>query len=93
MAALLKDLADALAHAGRGSERSRFCNEAQSLVGDLKNESLKAQLLSTQGDVRRYSGDPKSADAFYQQALQSALRGNAPEDDSDLQIARSGNGA
>ena len=80
MAALLKDLADALAHAGRGSEAEPLLKEAQSLVGDIKNESLTAQLLSTQGDVRRYSSDPKSADTFYQQALKSAMRGSSPED-------------
>jgi len=80
MAALLKDLADALAQAGRGPEAEPLLKEAQSLVGDIKNESLKAQLLSTQGDIRRYSGDTKAADTFYQQALKSAMRGSSPED-------------
>ncbi len=54
--------------------------EAQSLVGNIKNESLTAQLLTTQGDVKRFSGDTKAADTFYQQALKSAMRGSSPED-------------
>ncbi len=80
MATLLNDLADALAQAGRGSESDSFLQEAQTLAGNLKNESLKAQLLTTQADVRRYRGDTQSADALYQQALRSALRGSAPEE-------------
>jgi tetratricopeptide (TPR) repeat protein/predicted Ser/Thr protein kinase len=79
MVGLLTDLADALAQSGRGSESEPVLHEAQSLMDDLKNESLKAQLLAVQGDVRRYAGDTKSADALYQQALKSALRGSAPE--------------
>lgn len=79
MAGLLTDLADALAQSGRGSESEQILHEAQSLVDDLKNESLKAQLLVVQGDVRRYAGDTKSADTLYQRALKSALDGSAPE--------------
>jgi len=33
-------------------------------VHDLKNESAQAELFRTQGDVQRYSGDSKSADAL-----------------------------
>jgi tetratricopeptide (TPR) repeat protein/predicted Ser/Thr protein kinase len=79
MVSLLTDLADALAQAGRGSESEPILQEARTLVADLKNDNLKAQLFVVQGDVMRYRGDTKSADALYQQALQSALRGNAPE--------------
>ena len=79
MVGLLTDMADALAQAGRGSESEPILREAQTLVGDLKNDSLKAQLLGVKGDVLRYAGDTKSADALYQQALQWALRGSAPE--------------
>jgi tetratricopeptide (TPR) repeat protein/predicted Ser/Thr protein kinase len=79
MVSLLTDLADALAQSGRGSEAEPILREAQSLVADLKNDNLKAQLLSVEGDVRRFAGDPRSADALYQQALQAATRGNAPE--------------
>jgi ATP/maltotriose-dependent transcriptional regulator MalT len=79
MIALLNDLADALAQAGRGSESDALLHEAQTLIGNLKNESLKAALLTTQGDVRRFSGDSKAADGFYQQALRTAQRGNDPD--------------
>jgi tetratricopeptide (TPR) repeat protein len=80
MATLLNDLADALAQSGRDSESGPLLKEAESLTGDLKNESLKAQLLTTQADVQRYRGDTQSADVLYQQALRSALRGSAPEE-------------
>jgi len=80
MATLLNDLAGALAQAGRGAESEPLLKEAQSLIGDLKNENLKAQLLSTQGDIRRYSGDTSAAAGLYQQALQSASHGSSPEE-------------
>ena len=80
MATLLNDLADALAQSGRDSESVPLLKEAETLSSDLKNESLKAQLLSTQADIQRYRGDTSSADALYQQALRSASRGNAPEE-------------
>ena len=79
MAGLLNDLAGALAHAGRGAESDSVLQQARAMIGDLKNESLKAQLLITQGDARRYAGDEKAAEALYQQALQSASHGNSPE--------------
>ena len=79
MAGLLNDLAGALAQAGRGAESDAVLQQARALIGDLKNDSLKAHLLITHGDARRYAGDAKSAEALYQQALQSALRGNSPE--------------
>jgi len=72
----LNDLADALAQAGRGSESEALLKEEQTLVHDLKNERMQAELLSTEGDVKRYAGDLKSAGAYYQQALQSAQRGH-----------------
>ena len=71
---VINDLAGALAQAGRGSETEALLKEEQTLVHDLKNEKMQAELLSTQGDVRRYSGDVKAASAYYQQALQSAQR-------------------
>jgi eukaryotic-like serine/threonine-protein kinase len=79
MAGLLGDLADALAQSGRGAEAEPLLREAESLSHDLKNENLKAQLLVTNGDIQRYRGDSKSAEALYHQALQLALRGNSPE--------------
>ncbi len=79
MAGLLSDLADALAQSGRGAEAEPLLREAESLSHDLKNENLKAQLLVTNGDIQRYRGDSKSAEALYHQALQLALHGNSPE--------------
>jgi eukaryotic-like serine/threonine-protein kinase len=79
MAGLLNDLADALVHSGRGPEAEPLLQEAESMIRDLKNQSMKAQLLVTQGDIRRYSGDSKSAQSLYRQALQAALHGSAPE--------------
>jgi len=80
MFALLNDLADTLAQSGRASASEPLLREAQTVARDLKNESLQADLLTTQGDVQRYSGDSKSAAAFYQQALGVALRGTDPEE-------------
>jgi len=74
MVEVLNDLADALAQAGRGAETEALLKEEQTLVHDLKNERMQAELLSTQGDVRRYSGDGKAAATYYRQALQSAQR-------------------
>lgn len=79
MAVLLIDLADALAQAGRGSEADSLLREAESLSGSFKNESLKAQLLGTRGNVLRYNGQIKEAETLYRQALQSALHGSSPE--------------
>jgi len=77
---VLNDLADALAQVGRASESEPLLREAQSIVRDLKNENMQAELLSTQGDIRRYSGDSASAAGFYGQALQAATRGKDPEE-------------
>jgi serine/threonine protein kinase/tetratricopeptide (TPR) repeat protein len=74
MVEVLNDLADALAQAGRGAETEALLKEEQTLVHDLKNERMQAELLTTQGDVRRYAGDLKAATTLYQQALQSAQR-------------------
>ncbi len=76
---VVNDLADALAQSGRASESEPLLREAQSLAQDLKNESLQAELFTTQADIRRYNGDLASAAGFYQQALQSATRGKDPD--------------
>jgi eukaryotic-like serine/threonine-protein kinase len=80
MVELLNDLADALAQAGRASESDALLREAQTIVHDLKNENAQAELLSTQGDIKRFSGDSKSAAAFYQQALRAASHGTDPDE-------------
>jgi eukaryotic-like serine/threonine-protein kinase len=78
----LTDLADALAQAGRGSESGKFLEESQGLARDLKNDSLEAAILNTQGDVQFYQGALTSAKDFYQQALR--LAGHASDKDTLL---------
>jgi serine/threonine protein kinase/tetratricopeptide (TPR) repeat protein len=72
MVEVLSDLSDALAQAGRGSESGSLLHEAETLAHDLKNEGLQAELLTTEADLRRYSGDLKTANSYYQQALHAA---------------------
>jgi tetratricopeptide (TPR) repeat protein len=69
----LNDLADALAQAGRGSESGKLLEESKKLARDLKNDSLQATVFNTEGNVRFYQGDLKSAKDFYQQALHLAV--------------------
>jgi tetratricopeptide (TPR) repeat protein len=78
----LNDLADALAQSGRGHESGKLLEESKGLARDLKNDSLQAGVLNTQGDVRFYQGDLKSAKDFYQQAL--GLAGRASDKDALL---------
>jgi serine/threonine protein kinase/tetratricopeptide (TPR) repeat protein len=78
MVDLLNDLADTLAMAGRGPESAPLLEEAQSIARDMKSQSLQAELLNTEGDVRRYRGDWKSARDFYDRALRAASRGTDP---------------
>jgi tetratricopeptide (TPR) repeat protein len=78
MVELLNDLADTLAQSGRASESEPLLREARGIVHDLKNETAQAELLNTQGDVQRYNGDLRSAEALYQQALRAASHGTDP---------------
>ncbi len=80
MVEVLNDLADALAQSGRGSESEPLLREAQDLARELKNDSTNAELLTTEGDIKRYSGDAASAAVFYRQALQAASRGKDPDE-------------
>jgi tetratricopeptide (TPR) repeat protein len=74
-AQILNDLGEALAKAGREAEAGKPLEEAQGLARDLKNESLQAAILNTQGDVRFYSGDLKAAKSLYEQGSRMASRG------------------
>jgi len=80
MVEILTALADTLALSGRGSESEPLLREAQTIVHDLKNESSQAELFRTQGDVQRYSGDSKSAEASYQQAARVASHSTDPDE-------------
>lgn len=80
MVELLNDLADTLAQSGRSSESGPLLQEAQAVARGFKNESLQAELLITQGDIRRYSGDWKTARDYYDQAALAAVRGTDSEE-------------
>jgi eukaryotic-like serine/threonine-protein kinase len=71
----LTDLGSTLALAGRGDEAGKVLDEAQGLVNDLKSDTLQAELLNAQGDLKFYGGDLKSARPLYEQALRAATKG------------------
>jgi serine/threonine protein kinase/Tfp pilus assembly protein PilF len=75
MADALNDLGDTLAKAGRGTEADKVLAEAQSMARELKNDSLQAAILNSQGDVQFYAGNLKPAKELYDQALRAASRG------------------
>ena len=74
MAQIQNGYAQALVMAGRGSEAAKLLEDAEGLAGELKNDSLLADILGTQGNVRFYSGDVNAAKNFYQQSQQAATR-------------------
>jgi eukaryotic-like serine/threonine-protein kinase len=90
MAALLNDLAGALAKAGRGDESPKLLDEAEAIAREVKNDVLMAKILNTRGDVAFYRGDVKGAEQFYRSAL--ALASHAKDNDtlvlSKLNVAR-----
>ncbi len=79
MAQALTDLAGALAMSGRGTESAKSLEEAHGIARDLKNDALSTSLFNTEGDVRFYQGDLKSAKDSYQQAQRLA----SPATDKD----------
>jgi eukaryotic-like serine/threonine-protein kinase len=81
----LNSLADTLALAGRGDESGKPLQEANSLASELKNESIRAGLLNTQGDAAFYRGDYKAALGAYQQAALAAAK---PKDREGILIAK-----
>ncbi len=74
MAQIQNGYARALVMSGRGNEASKPLADAEGLARELKNDSLLADILGTQGDVRFYSGDVNGAKNFYQQSQQVAAR-------------------
>ena len=70
----LNGLADTLALAGRGDESGKPLDEAASLATELKNDSVRSELLNTRGDVAYYRGDYKAASSAYEQAAQAAAK-------------------
>jgi len=75
MADVLNDYGDTLAKAGRGAEAEKVLAESQGVARELKNDSLQAAILNSQGDIQFYSGNLKSAKEFFAQALRAASRG------------------
>jgi len=65
--------------AGRGNEAAKQLEDAESLARELKNDSLLADILSTQGNARFYSGDMNGAKSLYQQSQQTAVRAKDQE--------------
>ena len=74
LAESLNNLADALALSGRGEEAIKPLEEATSLAHELKNESLRSELLNTRGDAAYGRGDYTSAGSAYLQAAQAAAK-------------------
>ena len=85
MAEALGDLAGALAEAGHGAESGKLIDEALGLARGLKNDSLTASVLESQGDGSFYQGDLKSARNSYEQGLRLATHSN---DKDGVMIAR-----
>jgi tetratricopeptide (TPR) repeat protein len=76
MADILNDYGDTMAKAGRGPEADKVLQEAQGVAHDLKNDSLQAAILNSQGDVQFYAGNWKAAKALYDEALRAASKGS-----------------
>ena len=72
MAEILGGYGEALTLAGRGEEARPYLDEAMNLSRELKNDGMVAQTLGFQGDVFFYRGDPKTAQSYYERAVQIA---------------------
>lgn len=74
MASALSALADALARAGRGAEAGKYLDEAKTLAPGLKSDAVDGSILNTEGDLKFYQGDTRSAAALYEQASRLAAK-------------------
>ncbi len=79
MARILNASAEALILAGRRDEAKSVLDESLALSRQLKNDSVMAQTLGVQGDAFFYTGNFKSAQASYADALQAAKRSKEPD--------------
>ena len=70
----LNDLAATLAMVGRGDESGSLLQEATNLASQFKNESVRSELLNTQGDVAFYRGDYKAARSAYEAAISTSAK-------------------
>jgi tetratricopeptide (TPR) repeat protein/predicted Ser/Thr protein kinase len=74
LADALNNLAETLALVGRGNESGKLLDEATSLAGELKNESVQSELLNTRGDAAYYLGDFGAARGAYEKAASAAAK-------------------
>jgi tetratricopeptide (TPR) repeat protein len=74
MAEILNTYASALALAGRGREAGKTLEEAQGLARELKNDTVLAGTLNTEGDSHFFRGELKAARDLYEQGLRAATR-------------------
>jgi eukaryotic-like serine/threonine-protein kinase len=74
-----RDLADALALAGRGDESSKPLQDAQDLARELNSPGVQSAISGAQGDVQFYGGNLKAARPAYEQALKAASQGKDKE--------------
>lgn len=74
LADALNNLAESLALTGRGEESGKLLDEATSLAAELKNDSIRSELLNTRGDAAYYRGDYKTARSAYEQAASAAAK-------------------
>jgi len=72
-AKVLGGSAESLILAGRGAEAKSDLDEALALSRKLNADETTAEVLGFEGDSYFYSGDLKSAQAAYEQALQTAV--------------------
>jgi eukaryotic-like serine/threonine-protein kinase len=79
MAEILGGYAQALILSGRGDEAKSYLEDALNVSRELKNDAMVSQTLAFHGDAAYYRGDPKSAGASYEQALQAATRSKEPD--------------
>jgi serine/threonine protein kinase/Tfp pilus assembly protein PilF len=70
-ASIQNELAVTLARAGRFDETTAALEPAQAASRDLKNESLSAQILNTQGELAFYRSDFANARQIFQRAIQT----------------------
>jgi eukaryotic-like serine/threonine-protein kinase len=70
----LNDLAATLAMVGRGDESGSLLQEATNLASQFKNESVRSELLNTQGDVAFFRGDYKAARSAYEAAISTSAK-------------------
>lgn len=75
MVETLSDLAGTLGASGSFDGTDKLLQEATSIATDLNNESLRALVLNTQGNIAFFRGDVAGAERNYREALGAAAKG------------------